>query len=129
MKLLSRITPIIISLLLLYGCTADEGSGTVLFYTNIQATLDCGQFDVEIYIDGELEGKLVNPLLPFDRIPDCSANDTLTTLKIGLPAGQYEYEAKASCLQYINKTGQFAISDGGCTIIHAESGVIRYKKH
>ena len=114
--------------LALFKCTQDyiKPFGTVLFYTNIQFFLNCGPFDVEIYINGEYKGKIVQPLLPIDSIPNCNSIDSLTILKIELPVGQYDYEAKASCLEYIDISGEFIITEEGCTIVHVYSGFEDY---
>lgn len=127
MRLVRCITIFAIGITSLTSCDFQKEFGTVVFYTNIQAILNCGAFDVDIYIDGVYEGKLEFPLLPLDSIPDCNADDNLTSFKIELPVGEHEYEAKASCLEYIDTSGIFTVNQGGCTIIHAESGEIEKK--
>jgi len=95
----------------------DEYDGEVIFYTNAQALLNCGQFDVYVFVDGQKVGKLSQPLalLETDPLPNCGDPSTLTIKKM---RGKYSYSAEGEC-GYENLTweGDFQIVKDSCTRI------------
>ena len=49
-----------------------NNAGNVLFYTNAKMILNCGEFDVDIYIDNVLVGTLTRAFLPTGSVPSCN---------------------------------------------------------
>ena len=80
---------ILLSILILVGflisCDKENNTGKVTFYTNAQAVLNCGPFDVEIYIDNSLEGIIKEPYLPLNETPECNSSNSETLLVIEKP--------------------------------------------
>ncbi len=89
----------ILTIATLISCEKDKetDTGKVTFYTNAQFALNCGPFDVEIYIDNSLVGKLEEPFLPISETPDCNANSSKTILTIDKPEDEYEFTARLTC--------------------------------
>ncbi|MEN8249561.1 MAG: hypothetical protein ABFS32_11560 [Bacteroidota bacterium] len=99
------------------GCEEPEHNGKVIFYTNAQAVLNCGSFDVEIYIDDELVGVLEEPRLPLDdNKPECDSEDDNTLVVLELPEGEYEYTARLTCSSTLKYLGDFEVNLEGCTL-------------
>jgi len=119
MKSIIKLILICLGILVNPSCTTEEESGSVAFYTHIQALTNCGDFDVDIYINGELKGKLDRPILPIDSIPDCNSIDPLSILIVDLPVGVYDYDAQATCSEDLNESGEFSIVKNGCTVVNA----------
>jgi|GEM_PF-1467600 len=92
-------------------------SGHVLFYTNAQMVLNCGEFDVDIYIDSVLSGTLTRAFLPIDSVPSCNAIYNEEVLKIQKEEGSYNYYALLNCSKYGMCEGKFNISKDSCTIV------------
>jgi len=74
----------------------DEYDGRVTFYTNAQALLNCGSFDVYVYVDGEEVGTLSKALAlrETDPLPNCGDPLTLT---IKMKKGDYSFSAEGEC--------------------------------
>ena len=108
----------IIILFSLVSCEKNEEyDGEVTFYTNAQALLNCGPFNVYVYVDGEKVGALSQPLpiLKTDPQPNCGDPLTLTIKK---KKGDYSFSAEGECA-YENLTweGDFQIMKDSCTRI------------
>lgn len=114
-KLKSLLMLLCICLCLGVGCDdSDDNStkqGNVIFYTNAQAMLNCGPFDVDVYIDDELIGTISEPFVE-DEEPDCV--NTSETLMVSKKAGKYNYTAKMDCGQDGEWTGEFQIIHDSC---------------
>lgn len=113
----------LISIMTLYSCDKNESDfekeyGNVLFYTNAQFLLNCGEFDVNVYIDGSKKGVINQPFLPLDSVPSCETADTNTTLKLKMEVGNYNYSADFYCSNNNQWTGNFDIKKDSCTIIY-----------
>lgn len=89
--------------------------GKVVFYTNAQALLNCGPFDVDIYIDSVYVGKLNNAFVG-DIQPDCTQKET--TLIVEKKIGIYNFYAIPQCGDYNNWTGQLEIVNDNCIYIY-----------
>ncbi len=111
---------IILSLLLItLSCQKEnnENFGKVLFYTNAQAMLNCGPFDVEIYINGSLEGIIENPVTQKDENIDCSYNNSKSILVIEKPEGNYEFTAKLTCSEDLEYLDKITIKKDSCSVV------------
>jgi hypothetical protein len=109
--------------MIFYSCDKNETDsekeyGNVLFYTNAQFLLNCGEFDVDVYIDDLKKGVISKPFLPLDSIPSCETTDTNTTLKLNMEVGNYNYSADFYCSNNNQWTGNFDIKKDSCTIIY-----------
>ncbi len=107
---------IIISLLSVNGC--NDGFdvfpeiGFAVFNTDAQAMLECGPFDVEIYINNNSIGKISEPSAE-DPKPDCK--NSKSTVKWRHEIGKYSYTAKGDCGSYLEWSGEFEIFPDSCT--------------
>ncbi len=103
----------------------EKGYGYVLFYTNAQFLLNCGEFDVNIFINGSNKGSINQAFLPIDEIPECEVNDTNRTLKIKLETGDYDYSADFYCSNNKQWDGDFTIKKDSCSIIFLDLNQIQ----
>ena len=92
-----------------------DNVGNVLFYTNAQMVLNCGEFDVDIYIDSVLAGTLTRAYLPVDSIPSCNEVSNEEILKVQKEEGSYSYYALLNCSEYGKCKGEFIVSKDSCT--------------
>ena len=99
------------------SCDSDSEQGNVVFYTHIQALLNCGEFGVDIMLDNERMGTLEKPLLPFDSIPDCEIIEDGTVLSLNLPEGEYQIIAVGNCGGNLRDTMIISFKDSECTAI------------
>jgi hypothetical protein len=109
-------------ILLLLSCEkdTDENTGNVTFYTNAQFVLNCGSFDVEIYIDSSLVGILKKPF-PFYETPECNSNSSETILTIEKPEGEYEFTAILTCCSETSKyLGDFKVKKNSCSLVYID---------
>ena len=109
---------LIIILFSLVSCEKNEEyDGEVTFYTNAQALLNCGPFNVYVYVDGEKVGALSQPLPILKTDPQPNSGDPLT-LTIKKKKGDYSFSAEGECA-YENLTweGDFQIMKDSCTRI------------
>ena len=115
--------PIFILLLIicsfLFSCEKDndKNTGNVLFYTNAQAMVNCGPFDVEIYIDGALEGVIEKPVTQASENIDCSSGNSEFVLVIEKPEGDYEFTAKLTCSENAEYLGEFSAKKDSCSVV------------
>ncbi len=98
----------------------DENHGKVTFYTNAQAVLNCGSFDVEIYIDNSLEGVIKEPYLPLDNAPECNSKNSETLLVIDKPEGDYEFTARLTCSETLKYMGEFRVKNDSCSLVYID---------
>jgi len=92
----------------------SEGEGRIVFYTDAQAKLNCGPFDVEIFIENDFVGSISEPYLN-DTSPE--GKDSTLTVIVEKQAGVYEYTAKMDCGNYGQWTGEFEISPNLCSMV------------
>jgi hypothetical protein len=99
---------------ILLGCEKNDNShnGKVVFYTNAQAMVNCGPFDVNIYIGDKKVGSLSNPLME-GLEPDCGGSQY--TLVIQKAPGHYTCRATA-CSSY-ECLKDFEIKADSCTFV------------
>jgi len=88
-----------------------KGKGKVVFYTNAQAKLNCGPFDVDVFIADEFIGSISEPYLD-DTPPECK--DSTLTVIMEKQAGVYEYTAEMDCGNYGQWSGEFEIFPDSC---------------
>lgn len=125
---------LIINCILIYffviSCSKQEATtnaeyGNVLFYTNAQYALNCGIFDVNIYIDDSFQGAINIPYLSIYK-PPCESIDTAGLLKITIEKGTHNYYADYCCSDPPKRvTGQFTIEQDSCVLIFQDV----YKAH
>lgn len=79
------------------SCQKDEDNttGEIVFYTNAQAMLNCGPFDVNVYLDGDNAGTLSTPYVS-DTRPHLQESDG-SVLVVEKEPGHYTYSACFSC--------------------------------
>lgn len=106
----------------LIGCDEESkiSSGKVIFYTNAQLALDCGPFDVDIYIDNSLVGTLEEPFLPSSDTPDCNVSSSKSILTIKKPEGGYEFTAKLTCSETLKYLGDFSVKKDSCSFVYID---------
>jgi hypothetical protein len=105
---------ILLFLFVLPGCEKNDNShnGRVVFYTNAQALVNCGPFDVKIYIGDKLAGSLGSPMEE-NTEPECAK--TKYTLVIEKAPGHYTSRATAcSSYEYLK---DFDIKADSCTFV------------
>jgi len=111
---------LVIILSFLVNCEKNDkynNDGEVSFYTNAQALLNCGNFDIYVYIDGKKIGTLSQPIpiLATDKQPICGDPLTLTIKK---QIGEYVYSAEGECgYDDFKWEGDFQILKDSCTKI------------
>lgn len=99
------------------GCEKDSTTlktGKVIFYTNAQAMLNCGPFNVTISVDDNEAGSISDPYVN-DRLPDCI--NTSSTIVLEKTKGKHGYTARMACGQYGYWTGEFEILNDNCVYI------------
>jgi len=98
------------------GCKKDviSGNGKIVFYTNAQALLNCGPFNVNIFIDDGLVGSISKPYIE-EAYPDC-VNSTATLL-VDKNSGKYSYTAEMNCGQYGAWVGEVEIYPDSCIYV------------
>jgi hypothetical protein len=89
-------------------------TGTVIFYTNAQALLNCGPFKVEIKINNKYAG-IINKAYVKDFQPNCTNDSSVFLIK--KVVGYYNYTAKIDCEQYGKWNGNFKVKNNSCTKI------------
>lgn len=116
MKILLTLT----FLLVMAFCSCDKSenistdTGKIIFYTNAQAMLNCGPFNVDVFINNDSIGTLSEPYI--ERIqPTCMK--TASTLMIEKKAGKYNYSAKMNCGQYGSLSGECEIIPNTCNFV------------
>ena len=109
---------ILLSVGFLISCDKENNTGKVTFYTNAQAVLNCGPFDVEIYIDNSLEGIIKEPYLPLNETPECNSSNSETLLVIEKPEGDYEFTARLTCSETLKYIGDFKVKNDSCTLVY-----------
>ena len=112
----------ILSIITLLGCDSnhDQFTNNVIFYTNAQAVLNCGLFDVEIYMDSSLVGVIKEPLVPLDSTPDCNSTNSETILVIDKPEGEYEFTARLTCSETLKYLGTFIVNMDSCSLVYVD---------
>ncbi len=95
----------------------DKNTGKVTFYTNAQLVLNCGPFDVEVYIDSSLAGTLESSFLPTNEAPACNASPGKTILSVNKPEGEYEFTARLTCSETLKYLGNFKIKKDSCSLV------------
>lgn len=113
----------LLSLIFLGSCDEKEHDllindyGSVLFYTDAQFLVNCGQFDIDVYINDSFAGKIKKPFLPIDSAPTCESENSDSVLKIKMNAGTYNYSANFYCSDKMQWSGNFDIKKDCCTKI------------
>ena len=79
--------------------------------------LNCGPFDVEIYINGSLEGIIENPVTQKDENIDCSYNNSKSILVIEKQEGNYEFTAKLTCSEDLEYLDKITIKKDSCSVV------------
>ena len=86
------------------GCKKDEESSAdltkVYFYTNAHLYVNCGAFDVNVYVDDKLCGTMQNSVLPLEVEVEKNREHT--------------YKAVSECGTSKELKGEFCFSDDEC---------------
>ena len=99
------------------SCESEPEQGNIVFYTHIQAALNCGEFGVDIMLDNEKMGTLENPFLPLDSVPDCAVIDDGTVLSLDLPEGDYQFIAIGNCGTNLRDTVSISVGSSECSAV------------
>ena len=85
----------------LFSCQKNEDNttGEIVFYTNAQAMLNCGPFDVVVYMNGDSIGAISESYVEDTR--PATLEGIPGTLILNKEPGRYLYSAKFSCGQTI----------------------------
>lgn len=111
------------------SCKDDNNNqGNAIFYTNAQYVLNCGDFNVDVYIDKEYCGTLSRPFL--DK-PTCSTTSTDgSILKVIKDEGLHDYYAVIKCSNMPDTCkGTFSINSHNCTIVFLNVESLNKKKN
>lgn len=86
-------------LLMTISCAKESSDnlGKVVFFSNAQAMLNCGKFNVDIYIGDSFVGSLSDPYVD-SKQPECSSSSG--TLVLEKEPGKYSCSAIIDCGQY-----------------------------
>jgi hypothetical protein len=103
----------------------NDLSGSIVFFTNAQAILNCGPFKVDLYIDSSLIGSINRPYLA-TYLGDCYQSDS--TLLIEKKVGTYSYFAEANCGKYGFWDGHIEIKSDSCKNIFLDINNIHYNE-
>jgi len=101
----------------------NTDTGHILIYTNAQDLLDAREFDVNVYINDSLAGKLPWAFLPQHGNPSCDMTDTLSVLNLQKPVGEYSYRADfhyTTDMHYepLGWSGNFEIKKDSCIVVY-----------
>ena len=89
----------------------DKSKSRLVFYTNAQAILNCGPFDVDIFIGNVPVGSISYSYIN-DELPDCIQSDN--TLLVEKDTGTYSYFAQATYSDIFHWTGTIDIKPDSC---------------
>ncbi len=92
----------------------STNDGKIVFYTNAQAMLNCGSFNVDVYIGDDFVGSIAEPYVNKTK-PEFV--NSPSTLMIKRNTGRYTYTAKIDCGQYGEWHGEFEVLSDSCTQI------------
>ena len=120
MKYIFLYALLIFTSIVLISCEPEVYTGKVTFYTNAQVILNCGPFDVEIYIDNSLEGMIEEPFLPLGEAPACDNHTRETLLVLEKPEGNYEFTARLTCSETLKYLGEFNVKRDSCSLIYID---------
>ena len=109
---------VIIIVIFLMSCDKDKDeTGKVTFYTNAQAVVNCGPFDVEVYINNSLTGIIKEPFFPLNSTPECNSHNSDTMLVTEILEGSYEFTARITCSETSNYIGNFKVKKDSCSLV------------
>ncbi len=116
--------PIIIAL---FGCNEESGlfseTGSVVFYSDAHALLNCGPFDMDIFLNDNKIGSLSDS---YDGSDDPPCKNSSSTVKHKLKIGDYEYRATIDCNDNGEWNGIFTIGADSCTQVFIDAQDINY---
>jgi len=107
----AKITLIFILFFSILSCEKNDNGpiGKIIFYTNAQAMLNCGPFDVDVYLDDKKVGSLSNPVFNGFE-PNCSKSQF--TIVVNRTPGHYTCKATAcNSLEWLN---EIEVSEDTC---------------
>jgi hypothetical protein len=116
----STLLLLLLTLFFLTACEKDQNKGRVTFYTNAQYVLNCGPFDVEIYIDNSLIGVIKESYLPLDSTPECYSLSNERLLSLEEPEGDYEFTARLTCSETLKYLGNFRVKKDSCSLVYID---------
>ncbi len=99
------------------GCKKDKESSTdstkVYFYTNAHLYVDCGPFDVNVYVDDKLCGTL--RLSATEEFNPCEKGEDRFFLEVEVEKNrEHTYKAVSECGISKELKGEFCFSDDEC---------------
>lgn len=98
------------------GCEKDATlkNGKIVFYTNAQALLNCGPFNVDIFINDDLVGSISESYVE-ETYPECVNSNA--TLLVEKKTGKYNYTAKMNCGQYGSWVHEVEVYSDSCVYV------------
>lgn len=85
----------------------------LMFYTNAQYVVNCGLFDVDVFIDGIMIGSISTPYI-FDYEPVCTQGSSDEFLVFDMEPGTYNYSAVGTCGGNMEWNGTITVESGTC---------------
>ena len=112
----------IFCILFFMGCDGEDNKevnvGKIIFYSNAQLCMNCGSFELEVYLEDNLEGIIKNPTYSIEQpSPDCNTKSSDFFLVLEKPEGEYEYEAFADCSGNSIAKGTFSVKTDSCSLV------------
>ena len=111
------------------SCKKDKETSSdstkVFFYTNAQMILNCGPFNVDVYVDDKLCGTLENAYSDKRVSLPCDVKDTNgAILAVDVEQGkEHTWKAVANCGIEMTCRGGFCISEDGCQTIFIDFSI------
>ena|GEM_PF-2543032 len=106
--------------MLFASCEKDDKKDSIettktVFYTNAQIVTNCGDFNVDVYIDEEYKGTLQTAYSAGETSILCNAKaEDGSLLIVNLKQGKHTYKAIPDCVEKEVYYGEFNIENTGC---------------
>lgn len=91
----------------------NVGYGEIIFYTDAQLGVNCGFFDVEVFMNYDLVGSIS---MPYETVSNL---DSTTAVFLDKKAGKYIYTAKIGCgsWDHDNWVGEVEVYQDSCIFV------------
>lgn len=102
------------------SCKKDDNKDQtkVLFYTNAQLIVNCGPFNVDVYVDDKLCGTLENAYSDKRVSLSCDVEDTNgAILAVEVEKGNHKFKAVGGCSDDMICLGEFNVTDDDCQTV------------
>jgi hypothetical protein len=87
----------------------------VMLYTNAQMIVNCGPFNVDVYVDDKLVGTLENPYSDKEVSIPCDVKDENgRILAVEIEQGKHKYKAVGDCGTNMVCSDEFNVANNDC---------------